>query len=122
MKKVIVALICFLITGCIKESKKGAIDVRECEARLVDIAIPLESKPIRKLLSQQTFVYAIKKTREEIVSFYEQEMERLGWDLLAADSNQETLLIFNKPHRVSTVSIRGSGKRKQVYITVLPKK
>jgi len=115
-------IICFLLSGCVKEQKWSGRDVSEYEARLSDVAIPLYGKPIKKLLSPQTFVYTAEKDIQQLRLFYEQEMERLGWDLLAADNNQETLLIFNKPHKISSVSIRGIGKRKQVHIAILHKK
>jgi len=120
MKKIIAVFFCLFLSGCLKESKK-AVDVHECEARLSDIALPLDGKPIKKFLGPQTFVYSIKKDVKELRSFYEQEMERFGWNLIALDNHHETLLIFDKPHRICTVSIRGIGSWKQVYITVVQK-
>lgn len=121
MKKIVVAFLSSLfLASCIKDHSK-TVDVQECEARLTDIAVPLEGKPIKKLLGHQTFVYSIKKDIDQLRAFYEQEMERLGWNLIGSDNHHETLLIFDKPHRICSISIRGTRDVRQVYITILQK-
>jgi len=100
--------------------------VRQKEAKLSDIPIPLNSVPIKRYfqeLSAQNKIILGYKTRvpenngndrrdiikdslHSIVTFYNQEMERLGWKNVAFFDGFEKLMIFQKPSKFCTVSLR----------------
>lgn len=87
--------------------------VRQQEARLTDVPIPLNAKPVpqsfwvdEKESAGVMLTYTVSVPPHEIVSFYSQEMERFGWDHVASFDAHEYLLIFEKPGRVCSVSLR----------------
>ncbi|MFC1842099.1 hypothetical protein ACFLYU_00365 [Candidatus Dependentiae bacterium] len=101
--------------------------VRQKEAKLSDIPIPLNSEPLREyfytLLAQennrivqaaqtaQTVLgYTNAMNMSNIIMFYTQEMERLGWQSVASFDGFEKLLIFKKPFRFCSISIRSVPK------------
>jgi hypothetical protein len=103
------------------------IDVHECEARLSDIAIPIKRVPIKKLLSEYSYAYTTAESIEWLIDFYQREMERLGWELNGKIDGQdypgnEVTLVFNKPHKLTVVSIRQNGRKKSVHIAIIQKK
>jgi len=87
--------------------------MRQQEARLTDIPIPLNAKPLPKYfwMDEQESAgvmlgYCVTASPQEIVSFYSQEMERFGWDQIVYCNAHEHLLIFEKPGRVCSISLR----------------
>lgn len=87
--------------------------MREQEARLTDIPTPLNAKPVpnyfwmdKKESAGVMLGYSVTASPQEIVSFYSQEMERFGWDQIAYFDACEHLLIFEKPGRVCSISLR----------------
>lgn len=128
MKKWMFLSIIFLFSpGCSKQdsalSKGRLVDkqqamcgsdfVRQQEARLTDVPIPLNAKPIpercwidEKESAGVMLTYVVSTSPQEIVSFYVQEMERFGWDQTAYFNAHEHLLIFEKPGRVCSLSLR----------------
>lgn len=105
--------IIFVFSGCknqkIAENKKytkknSAID----EARLVDIPFPLHSVPEGLALidsAQSGITYKTKFSKENLLSFYRAEMERLGWaELTVFEQQHELLMVFDKPYKICVVS------------------
>lgn len=84
------------------------------EAHLTDIPLPVQVVP--RILSGShadstglTFVSAFQLT--DLVRFYQFEMERLGWKELHIFSvESEVLLVFEKPQKFCTVSIRPDNR------------
>jgi len=82
----------FLNEACFADKQKNDelrdIDfTRQQEARLTDIPIPLNAKPLPKSFWMDEtesagvmLTYIVSTSPQEIVSFYSQEMERFGWD------------------------------------------
>lgn len=109
-----------------KDSKKArraslaAIKIQE--AKQADIPIPLSAKP----LSHHYYVDADRVmlgyrdttlSSEDLISYYEQEMERLGWRSIFAVMGTEAVLQFEKPGRLCIVSIRPqSGGRSVEWV------
>jgi len=95
------------------------------EAKLVDVPIPLNSKPIIDFFMPDTTKHEIAlgyisgMFLEDATQFYIQEMERLGWQNLAYFSNCESLLNFVKPGKICVVSIRPSDHQDHVKIFIL---
>lgn len=81
------------------------------QAKLFDIPIPMQavfnSEPIGDSMQGLSVDYSIMLDRLAITCFYEREMERLGWQqLIENSSNNEFMLVFDKPNKVCVVSIR----------------
>lgn len=104
------------------EIKDFAEFVRQKEAKLSDVPIPLNSVPLKKYFqefsSQNKIILGYKTSLSKnnqdtvknnlygIVRFYNQEMERLGWKNIAFFDGFEKLMIFKKPSKFCTVSLR----------------
>ena len=130
----------FLVPGCKQErqrnykEKKEFVDqeefVYELEARLYDIPIPFHSKS-GILLSDREHIdesiilkyTVIMPSKECLLSFYEKEMEVLGWQQMASASGSESLLLFEKPQRWVALSVKkGDTHEKQELIIFSGKK
>ncbi len=91
-----------------------------CEARLVDVAFPLNVE-IRNLTphkndmntsTHQSVYFETTMKTEELISFYKSQMERLGWKqgpIVWTDEahpiDERTILVFEKPARLTLVTI-----------------
>lgn len=107
---IILLLINFLIfVGCKKgqnyKTLKSAT-FNQHEARFFDIPIPLGAVPLSYGISENSYAYFIKQKASELSLFYESEMEAFGWNKIASFSNFEILLIFIKPGKKISISIR----------------
>jgi hypothetical protein len=106
------------LCGCMKSVRKErCLDARECEARLADVAIPIEHVPVENFLSDQSYGYISSAQREWLMTFYENEMERLGWKNNGVVASGEITLMFEKPHAYAVVSMRPERKKWRVHIT-----
>jgi len=88
------------------------------EARLVDIPIPLQAKPLEDFFdlkqeasSTVTLGYKTDMSVQDLATFYQREMDRHGWRCLSDLSGKETLTSFVKPARVCSISIRPRTKQ-----------
>lgn len=119
------ALLVSLFSGCqkhIEKQKRLAHDkqtkmyeLQESIARLVDIPdVPLQCKIIAIAESEQgssefqLICDCALMLHADIISYYKEEMERIGWQLQSEyDREGEALLVFIKPGgSVCTVSLR----------------
>lgn len=113
-------LICLVLPACYKKISKPARKqyydeqpVFKAEAQLTDIPLPVQTVA-RTLTSDGktsgiTFISSFQLP--DLVKFYQFEMERLGWkevQLFGVES--EVLLIFEKPGKFCTVSIRPDNR------------
>jgi len=82
------------------------------EAKLSDVPIPLNSEPLRECFDYCCadkkiilgYISDIKTL--DVVKFYNNQMERLGWEKVALFEGFETLIIFKKPARFCSISVR----------------
>jgi hypothetical protein len=107
-------------TTSMSASNKDTYDVAlhelHKELTLVDIPVPLYQYRIpMKMISEvddaeQSDVvlgYASLLSVADLVMFYQQEMERLGWMLIKHfATEQESVLVFNAPRRICVVTIQ----------------
>ncbi len=59
-----------------------------------------------------------------IADFYRNEMERLGWQYVSGMASAESILIFQKPYKMATVSVRQATKsafKNKIVIFVMNK-
>ena len=130
IRVLLVGLFCLLLSSCAKNShvkqsttnnkhNRMPIDrVQQQEAMLVDIPIPLfdERLPVYdpdSNLGHSTIMLGYKSSLDtnDIVDFYTKQMERLGWNCIKLFHGVESLLQFESPDRLCTVSVRPHHKR-----------
>ncbi len=104
-------------------SKGVAIDVmRQQEAKLSDIPIPIFSEPISKhCIKPDTpdaiiLGYHCTLSINELKDFFNQEMERFGWRYGSQFEGHELLLNYEKPDRVCMISLRPKRKETDIII------
>ncbi len=109
-----------VVAGRSKKNQKQILkDIKIQEAKQADIPIPVSATS----LSRQYHVDADRVmlgyrdytlSPQDLVTFYEHEMERLGWRSIFAVSGYESVLQFEKPDRLCIVSIRPHSTAKYV--------
>ncbi len=129
MKRFLIAqlVMLFILSSCIRQhSKKKAQEhnnaitsVFQQEAMLVDIPIPLYDERIlvqgKHSQAEQNATmlgYRSSLLSDDIIEFYMQEMERLGWRQVKVFKGIESLLQFESPGRLCTISVRENKKRR----------
>lgn len=101
-----------------KKTKKlsGVEQARQCEARLVDIPVPVATKPCNACIDatgKKMLAYTSTLPVDDVKRFYIEEMERFGWSQDYAFEGQELLLSFRKPQRHCAISVRPTRKNWQ---------
>jgi hypothetical protein len=121
----------FLLSGCGSLHKKKTTqkkveeDYHFQEARLSDIPVLMGAKRLenkgRVVLQdhQQAMFFKSMLPLRDVLNFYEQEMERMGWEQLSLFEGKETILLFEKPYSIVLVLLHEDVKRKLTRITVL---
>jgi len=94
------------------------------EARLYDIPILINAKSEKSHGYKEgscQFIYSVQVPFEDAVQFYTQEMERFGWNSIVTFVENEALLVFEKPSKISSVSIRANKNELSILIFVKSK-
>ena len=110
-----------------KNVQNGDYDVRQQEARLIDIPIPIHADSLGFHEQQLTdgnsdslvLAYRVHLKQPDIRSFFEIEMERLGWNMIANVQDVESLLVFAKPSKVCAVSLRNNHPKDTNSLVVI---
>lgn len=55
---------------------------------------------------QVQIFYTTSMTEQDVIHFYEQQMERLGWELIAQSTTQNYLLHFSKPIQLCSILVQ----------------
>jgi hypothetical protein len=99
-----------------RPKKKALFDWALVEARFPDIPLPVGIQ--QDLINSQdlgfhksVFVYTAQQTYEELVMFYETEMERYGWQKIVSFDRPQTSIYFEKPRRSALVVIETASKK-----------
>jgi len=100
-----------------KKQSQSRLLSKEQEAQLTDVPVMFDFvQCVQPQLSDQADVlhFESPSSRQEIVMFYEQEMERLGWRPIKTldDTCQESVLLFEKPHNLAVVIVRDDSHKK----------
>lgn len=92
--------------------------IKQQEAKLIDIPIPLNACPVPYYFAdvsnrgqELSLAYESTMSSDDLVLFYTQEMERLGWKKAASIHTVETLLYFEKPDRFCVISLRPESEK-----------
>jgi hypothetical protein len=98
------------------------------EAKYSDIPIPLGSEPLYDFFKQLPFDersimfgYTNKTGISELYNYFKAEFMRLGWSFMGGIQDIESMLTFEKPDRVCSVSLRPSDDSDVFIIMVYPK-
>lgn len=81
----------------------------EIEARLGDLPVPLMVKAVTASddgKGRYLIVYKTDISLVDLIHFYEQEMEKLGWLKVSAFVGEELLFLFKKQKQSCIVSVR----------------
>jgi hypothetical protein len=120
---VIVAFILPLSSCVAPKSRIPIIDEwAKQEAKFYDIPIVINAQPYMDYNNRvddsnnNQIAYTASLPFGEICSFYEYEMERLGWQLVAVSKGKECLYIYEKPAKQCAVSIRPRGALSDLFI------
>ena len=108
--------LCVLMNGCTRKAIKrsDALFINQQEAKLVDIPIPLYDEWLSVASNDSNtednamLGYRSSLSVAVIINFYVHEMERLGWKQLKLFQGTESLVQFESPDRLCSISIRPS--------------
>lgn len=110
-----------------KDPHSSSYSLRQQEARLIDIPIPVQADPLslhgdrlgNEEKSSLVLAYRVYSKKQDIRSFFALEMERLGWNMIADIEDVESLLVFVKPTKVCTVSMRSNYEQEASLLIVI---
>lgn len=104
------------------------LKVLALEAKFSDIPIPLGSEPIYDLFKESPvndksilLGYANKAVQSDLCGFFRTEFLRLGWNFMGSLQGVESILTFEKPDRICSVSLRPAEDATVLIIMVYPK-
>jgi len=105
-----------LISGCTKKAinRSSTLVIDQQEAKLVDVPMPLYDKRLSVVSNDSDtedntiLGYRSSLSADVIIDFYVHEMERLGWQQLKLFQGTESLIQFESPERLCSISIRSS--------------
>lgn len=95
----------------------------EFEAKLIDIPSMIGSVIIDhdSIEHDDTLNYSLASCQEQqaVIDFYLQEMECNGWQRISVMQGIESLLLFEKPHKICAISIRPLSNKSHPYQTFI---
>lgn len=119
-------LCCFLIlafSSCAKRdhfTDQDRLKIKVQVARLADVPMPLGIQPELAYVGDNSFAYTLQDVSSlDLASYYRSEMDQYGWNLLGDFDSVEQILIFEKPHKLVSVTIRKQEKRYFVVILAI---
>jgi hypothetical protein len=139
LKRGVLFFILFIISGCALRNKQVAghnkdqsdaagvwrSELERIEAKLADVPLPLKTLLEPQQVSFSAVdatatmrIYQARLTADELVLFYQQEMERMGWKQLLFFVGQESLLVFERPTRSCVISIRPGKQSTELMIVI----
>lgn len=108
------------------EHDSAVEDSKQQEAQLVDIPIPLQAVALtyngvhsRKNEHTTFLAYKVSAHYEELYAFFVLEMERMGWNMISSLEGAESLLVFIKPTKICTISLRDYHNAHDAYMIII---
>lgn len=125
----IVGVMALLLAGCGMQKKVSvkspqALEQQEIIAKFADLPDAPFQVQLQKIAvspedhSQLQIFYRYSMPQDDLISFYQQQMERLGWDLLAESTTHDCLMHYSKPSQLCSILI----DRHQLSLYVCNKK
>jgi len=113
-------LFCLLCTtGCAGKKPRRVVtpfvDYQEIVAKFADLPDAPFQAQLKNIVicptnhDQVQIFYTTTMASDELVLLYEQQMERLGWQLLSDTTIHDQVLIYTKPNQVCTIIFSGSS-------------
>ncbi len=92
--------------------------VKKLEARCADIPALINARPLQNVFMQAEngdlyMAYETSLPLDQVVLFYQREMERSGWQQEAQLCGIEVLMVYKKPDKKSVISVRPPSKKSQ---------
>jgi hypothetical protein len=89
-------------------------------ARLHDLSFPLRVEPRNLLMTdaQMVFSYTTELSEDELITFYHAQMDYLGWEEQAVVKAPESCLMFTKPSKLCTITLRSDGALRRVTLFI----
>jgi hypothetical protein len=132
----VLSLLLLILPACLHNSqarviKEENINYRlralSLEAKYNDIPVPLGSEPLYGFFKSSSeekgivFGYTNKTDATELYGYFKAEFLRLGWSFMGGIQDIESMLTFEKPDRVCSVSLRPREEATALIIMVYPK-
>lgn len=103
----------FLFDTLQRKQDAATYVVRQEEAKLFDVPIPLDVRPLERYASSDAafpsssfLAYHAHADVSELSEFYITQMARFGWQKITDFCGPETMLIFEKPNRRCCIVLR----------------
>ena len=125
---IIIFLSATVLSAFAKKKPSLSLVDRQSEAQMVTIPLPVGGVfvPVKKdsvghgdavathdnAGKGSVLTYSVTTKHDELVSFYEEEMMRLGWNKLAQSSHDEEILIFESPSKIAIIEMRPETPKK----------
>ncbi|MBN1549072.1 hypothetical protein JW872_00220 [Candidatus Babeliales bacterium] len=110
------------ISSCGSQKKTVVIrDVTVQEAKLSDVPVLIDalvgaSRLNDPILDTHELSYTSKLPYQDVVEFYQSEMERAGWLELGSFVGDQALLVFDKPYTLCVVTIQRLRTKVAIHI------
>ncbi len=117
------ALMLFVVAGCGVQKKiksKDFFQHQEIIAKFADLPDAPFQAQLQNIASsleahdQLQLFYTIAMPAQDVIAFYQQQMERLGWELLGESTTQDWLMHYSKPGQLCSILI--AQDRLSIYI------
>ncbi len=114
-KNMMIYLMCLFFISCTHRTKiqyKVQQDYQEIVAKFADMPdSPFQAKLDNLIISDQChdqvqIFYSCLMPKLDMIHFYQQQMERLGWELLGQSDIHDCLLCYSKPELLCCIIIR----------------
>lgn len=120
MKKngLFIALVLPLLVGCGMQKKMKStefLEQQEIIAKYGDLPDAPFQAQLKKIAvssenhQQLQIFYTFTVPTQDIVIFYKQQMERLGWDLFAESTTQDYLMHYSKPQELCSFLVKDNN-------------
>ena len=122
-----IIILVILFSGCRKDAKTVADkrwERKKLEAKLYDVPVLINAQLVQNInntacVDESSIIsYETPLDFNQACSYYQEEMERLGWWQSAAFKGTEALLNFEKPNKYCSVSIRPFKKTSRIIIFI----
>jgi hypothetical protein len=112
------------VFGSCKKKNQDRWQSKHLEAKLYDVPVLMNAQLVQNInntacVDESSIIsYESSMNHEQISTFYQEEMERLGWWQTAAFKGSESLLNFEKPNKYCSISIRPLKKLSRIIMFI----
>lgn len=109
---------------CVDHDASGHWNSKRLEAKLYDVPVLINAQLVQNINNTEAvdessiISYETTVDYDQVCTFYQEEMEKLGWWQSAAFEGSESLLNFEKPNKYCSISIRPLKKTSHVIMFI----